>query len=242
MSQGVVLHAGKSFQARFGELAGRASKLDVPKNVALKKPADYKLVGKPIKRDDVRTKVFADFTFMQDVKVDGMVHARVIHPDAYGAQLETVDDTHAKKVPGFLRTVHVGNLLAVIANDEWAATRSARANALNSASILWWLDRPYTTFTCTLARAADANPSKKSCTSSVCRSPTRRVFTFRSTTAYGRPLRSTAATARVTIITESGSETSFTIPAARPAFVSPARKRSAKAKRPLCRWWSARRP
>ena len=127
VSQGVVLHAGKSFQARFGELAGRASKLDVPKNVALKKPADYKLVGKPIKRDDVRTKVFADFTFMQDVKVDGMVHARVIHPDAYGAQLETVDDTHAKKVPGFLRTVHVGNLLAVIANDEWAAIRSARA-------------------------------------------------------------------------------------------------------------------
>ena len=52
------------------------------------------------------------------------------------------------------------------------ATRSARANALNTASMWWWLDRPYSTLTCTLARAPDAKPSKKSCTSSVCRSPT----------------------------------------------------------------------
>ena len=43
------------------------------------------------------------------------------------------------------------------------ATRSARANALNTASIWWWLDRPYSTFMCTLARAPCANPSKKSC-------------------------------------------------------------------------------
>src|ERR1700733_15879815 len=42
------------------------------------------------------------------------------------------------------------------------ATRSARANALNSASILWWLDRPYMVAMCTLARAPRAKPSKKS--------------------------------------------------------------------------------
>src|SRR5262249_15812213 len=44
------------------------------------------------------------------------------------------------------------------------ATRSARANALKTASILWWLDRPYITLTCTFARAPIAKPSKKSCT------------------------------------------------------------------------------
>ena len=46
------------------------------------------------------------------------------------------------------------------------ATRSARANALNDASIRWWLDRPYSTFTWTFARAPSAKPSKKSVTSS----------------------------------------------------------------------------
>src|SRR5262245_8916174 len=57
------------------------------------------------------------------------------------------------------------------------ATRSARPNALKTASILWWLERPYRTLTCTFARAPIAKPSKKSCTSSVCRSPTRAAGT-----------------------------------------------------------------
>src|SRR5271157_1150231 len=77
------------------------------------------------------------------------------------------------------------------------ATRSARAKALKMASILWWLERPYIVLTWTLARAPRAKPSKKSVTSSVCRSPTRRVRTLVSTANAARPLRSIAATARV---------------------------------------------
>src|SRR6185503_16534782 len=80
------------------------------------------------------------------------------------------------------------------------ATRSARANALNTASMWWWLERPYNTLACTLARAPMAKPSKKSWTNSVCRSPTIRTFTLRSTTACGRLLRSTATTASVSSI------------------------------------------
>src|SRR5439155_20990296 len=77
------------------------------------------------------------------------------------------------------------------------ATRRARANALNTASILWWLERPYRTLTWTFDRAPSANPSKKSWTSSVCRSPTRAVSVCRLTAAGGRPSRATAAAASV---------------------------------------------
>src|SRR5580704_10891064 len=80
------------------------------------------------------------------------------------------------------------------------ATRSARANALKRASILWWFDRPYMVMTCTLARAPRANPSKKSSTSSLCKSPTRRFFTLVLTTQDTRPLKSTAATPNVSSI------------------------------------------
>src|SRR6185437_6866282 len=73
------------------------------------------------------------------------------------------------------------------------ATRTARANALNRASTLWWFERPYIVFKCTLARAPRAKPSKKSSTNSDCKSPTSRVFTFVSTTCAARPLRSIAA-------------------------------------------------
>src|ERR1039458_792990 len=77
------------------------------------------------------------------------------------------------------------------------ASRRARAKALKSASILWWLDRPYNTRAWMLARAPRAKPSKKSYTSSACRSPTRAARTLVSTTAVARPPKSTAAKPRV---------------------------------------------
>src|ERR1700761_3107770 len=80
------------------------------------------------------------------------------------------------------------------------ATRSARAKALNRASILWWLERPYMVRMCTLALAPRAKPSKKSSTSSLCKSPTRRFLTFVLTLHATRPLRSMAATPRVSSI------------------------------------------
>src|SRR5262249_36455377 len=77
------------------------------------------------------------------------------------------------------------------------AKRSARAKALNIASIWWCEDRPYKQRRCTLARAACANPTKKSSRSSTVKSPTRSALITAFTTQYGRPLRSIAAAARV---------------------------------------------
>ncbi|MGF6267108.1 nicotinate dehydrogenase subunit B [Paraburkholderia youngii] len=108
-------------------LATQPETLGLDPKAPLKSPRNYRVVGQPVKRDDVRSKVFAEFTYMHDVRVNGMVHARILHPDSYGAQLLAVDDQHAKKVPGFLRTVRIGNLLAAIATDEWSAISSARA-------------------------------------------------------------------------------------------------------------------
>src|ERR1700734_2324107 len=93
----------------------------------------------------------------------------------------------------------LGNILPICLSFEHA-TRSARAKALKRASILWWLERPYMVAICTLARAPRAKPSKKSSTSSLCKSPTRRFFTLVLTTQATRPLRSTAATPRVSSI------------------------------------------
>ncbi|MBN3724617.1 xanthine dehydrogenase family protein molybdopterin-binding subunit [Burkholderia sp. Ac-20379] len=108
-------------------LANRPLELALDPHAPLKPVSQYRVVGQPVPRDDVRAKVFAEFEFMQDVRVDGMVHARVIHPNAYGAQLLSFDDGPARAVPGFLQTVRIGNLLAAIATSEWAAIRASRA-------------------------------------------------------------------------------------------------------------------
>jgi nicotinate dehydrogenase subunit B len=93
----------------------------------LKDPKDYTIVGTSVPRLDIPPKILGTFNFVQDIKLPGMVHARVIHPAAIGATLERWNDDACRKIPGYLRAVRKGNFLAVVATDEWAAIRASMA-------------------------------------------------------------------------------------------------------------------
>src|SRR5690606_22191581 len=80
--------AGK--QVSYGQLIGDKSfnlKLDPKKPVQTKDPKDFKVVGKSAMRVDIPGKVTGQFTYMQDVRVPGMLHGRVIRPPAFGAKI-----------------------------------------------------------------------------------------------------------------------------------------------------------
>ena len=108
-------------------IGGDLFEMKVNDKVALKQPATYTIVGKSVRRFDIPDKVTGRFVYMQDVKVPGMVHARVVRPAAINASLVSVDDSGARKVPGYIATVRKGNFLAAVARDEWAAIRCADA-------------------------------------------------------------------------------------------------------------------
>jgi CO/xanthine dehydrogenase Mo-binding subunit len=112
---------------RYGELIGDGLKLQVDPKIALKKTADYKVIGKSLPRVDIPGKVTGEFTYVHDVKLPGMLHARIIRPDDHGARIESVDDSAARKVGGFVQTVRKGNFLAVVARSEWGAIKASRA-------------------------------------------------------------------------------------------------------------------
>lgn len=112
-------------RATYGELAPLAAKLPVPENVALKDWKDYKLVGTSPPRDDVPLKVRGTAEYGIDVKVPGMVYARVLRPPTFGGQLAALDDSAARKFPGVLDVVKTSFGPAVIATNTWAAFRGA---------------------------------------------------------------------------------------------------------------------
>ena len=87
-----------------------------------KSPLDYAIVGKSIQRSDIVGKVTGTWTYVHDVKVDGMVHARIVRPKRMGSNLITVGDP----IPG-TQVVRINNLLAVVADNEWDAIRGAQA-------------------------------------------------------------------------------------------------------------------
>ncbi len=110
----------------YGELiGGKQFMLKLDPAAPTKKAADYKLVGKPIPRLDVPGKITGAFTYMQDFRVPGMLHGRVVRPPALGAKLTNVDESSVKQIPG-VKVVREGDFLAVVADNEWNAVRAAR--------------------------------------------------------------------------------------------------------------------
>lgn len=125
---GVVAGGGK--RVTYAELVTAAGDvLDVPfdAGVALKQPAAHAVIGKSIARVDIPAKVTGAFTYVQDFRLDGMVHGRVIHPAGMGAHLLSVDDSAARTIPGFIRTVVEGDFVGVVAETEWGAIKAMRA-------------------------------------------------------------------------------------------------------------------
>ncbi len=98
--------------------------LYAPGKAQPKKPSEHKIVGQPIKREDVAPKVFAQEDFVTDVKVPGMVHARMIRPAVAGAVPVKVDDSAIKSIPG-AKVVWENGFLGVVADKEWDAIQAA---------------------------------------------------------------------------------------------------------------------
>jgi hypothetical protein len=101
--------------------------LDPKKPVPTKAPNDFSLVGRPIQRVDIPDKMTGRYTFMHDFLVPGMLHGRVVRPPTLGAELQSVDETSVKDVPGIVKIVRQGNFLGIVATTEWAAISGAQA-------------------------------------------------------------------------------------------------------------------
>jgi nicotinate dehydrogenase subunit B len=93
----------------------------------LKNPATYKVMGQPVPRVDIPAKVTGSQAYVQDMRLPGMVHARIVRPPSYGAQLTECDTSVVERLPGFVKVVRDGNFLAVVAQKEFQAIKAMKA-------------------------------------------------------------------------------------------------------------------
>lgn len=106
---------------------GKPMNVKLDPKAPLKAYADHKIVGQSIARVDIPDKLNGKFLYMQDFKLPGMLHARMIRPMGLGGKLLSVDDIAARKVSGFVKVVRKQDFLAVVCKTEWAAVKAARA-------------------------------------------------------------------------------------------------------------------
>src|SRR5689334_3063091 len=123
ISYGEML-GGKYFNVQLDWNKQYGNTLYAPGKAQPKKPSEHKIVGQPIKREDVAPKVFAIEDFVTDIKVPGMVHGRVIRPPVAGSMPVKVDDSAVKNIPGF-KVVQDKGFLGVVADREWDAIQAA---------------------------------------------------------------------------------------------------------------------
>jgi nicotinate dehydrogenase subunit B len=125
IADGVVRPAGGGAGVSLGTLiGGKPLALQVDAKAPLQDTTHYAVVGKPILRPDVPGKCTGQRIYLQDFKMPGMLHGRVIRPPAIGATLVSVDEASIRDIPG-VQVVRIENFLAAVSSDEWAAVRAA---------------------------------------------------------------------------------------------------------------------
>ncbi|WP_309085324.1 molybdopterin cofactor-binding domain-containing protein [Chelativorans sp.] len=92
----------------------------------LKSPDSLRIIGQSLPRVDIPAKVTGGAAYVQDLRLEGMVHARVVRPPAQAAQLQDVDTTSVEQMPGVITVIRDGSFLAVVAEQEFQAVNAMR--------------------------------------------------------------------------------------------------------------------
>src|SRR5438552_9658528 len=125
--KGEVIHKATGRRARYGSLVDKAAALPVPKDVSLKDPKDFRLLGKTMPRLDIPEKVNGRAVFGIDVKRPNMLIARVVRCPVFGGKVATFNADKSKAVAGVRHVVQISNGVAVVADNYWAASKGAQS-------------------------------------------------------------------------------------------------------------------
>jgi nicotinate dehydrogenase subunit B len=124
----IVAADGRS--ARYGELvADNLLHVQAQEESKLVAPDQFRFMGKSLPRVDIPAKVTGAAAYVQDMRLPGMVHARVVRPPSPGATLTEFDATGVESMPGVLKIVRDGNFIAVVATQEFQAVQAMRTLA-----------------------------------------------------------------------------------------------------------------
>nr|WP_246252469.1 xanthine dehydrogenase family protein molybdopterin-binding subunit [Ancylobacter pratisalsi] len=125
---GRVIHAASSRSIPYGELATAAAALPMPTDVPLRSREDFRWIGKPVARIDIRDKSTGKATYAIDLKVDGMLYGAVQHGVRLGLEPGALaNEDQVKAMPGVHSVHRLPGAVAVLANSWWRARRAVEA-------------------------------------------------------------------------------------------------------------------
>jgi nicotinate dehydrogenase subunit B len=131
-------HAPNGESLGYGELAAMLSLHVEAKPDVARREKGVRLIGTDLARVDIPAKVTGGVAYVQDMRLPGMLHARVVRGPSEGTWPKPADVDAAARMPGVVQVVRDGGFTAVLATQEWQAVKALQR--LQSAG---W-DRPGT--------------------------------------------------------------------------------------------------
>src|ERR1700730_7594717 len=126
-------HKPSARTVSFGQVVEAAAKLEPPKDIRLKDPKDWKVIGKSVPRLDTANKVTGDQIYGIDVKLPDMLCAAIKASPVFGGRLKSFDTAKVAHMAGVRKVISVDdNAVAVVADSWWHAK-----TALEALPILW---------------------------------------------------------------------------------------------------------
>jgi isoquinoline 1-oxidoreductase beta subunit len=133
VANSVITHNPSGRKTTFGAVAEAAARVAPPKDVPLKDPKDWKLIGKPIKRLDTADKVTGKQVYGFDLKLPGMLNAASMECPVHGGKLKSFDAAKVLNMKGVKKVVQLGDTgVAVVADTWWHAK-----TALDALPVVW---------------------------------------------------------------------------------------------------------
>jgi isoquinoline 1-oxidoreductase beta subunit len=126
-ANGEVIHAESGRWLGYGALADAAGAETPPKDVPVKDPRNFVLIGKPLKRFDTPDKVNGKTVYGIDAMLPGMKFATLAQSPVFGGKIGKVDDSAARKIPGVQKVIVLDDLVAVVGDHMWAAKQGLEA-------------------------------------------------------------------------------------------------------------------
>jgi isoquinoline 1-oxidoreductase beta subunit len=141
---GVIMHEASGKKEGYGMFASAAASVEVPEEIELKDPADFKIIGQPTKNVDGKKIVTGEPQFGLDIDREGMLIAMIEHPPAFGMKLKSLDASAAKAMPGIVDVVTINTepedlqkqwsdvnafpeLVAVVGESTWQVMKAKKA-------------------------------------------------------------------------------------------------------------------
>jgi isoquinoline 1-oxidoreductase beta subunit len=124
---GSIIHRLSRRRLRFGQVAQAASRLEPPREVKLKDPKDWNLIGRSARRLDIPDKVTGKPLFGIDVQLPGMAYASIAQCPVFRGRLRSVADERILGLRGLIKVVKLEDAVAVVADNWWRANRMLKA-------------------------------------------------------------------------------------------------------------------